>query len=195
MKALLASLALLLVASTATAADANESRWYVGIGGGQSGLRNVCSGAASVATLTSCDDEAVAWKVTLGRKLSKLWNFELSYVDAGEGKVTASASAGSLVVNPRMFAASVVLDMAVTKHFGLFAKAGLSYFNTTFERSGDFLAMSSGDDGVEGALGAGLSWRGWKHVSLRAEWEHFNDAVSINSGDINMATISLMYHF
>jgi len=195
MKALLASLALLLVASTATAADANESRWYVGIGGGQSGLGNVCSGAASVVTLTSCDDEAVAWKVTLGRKLSKLWNFELSYVDAGEGKVTASASAGTLVVNPRMFAASVVLDMAVTKHFGLFAKAGLSYFNTTFERTGDFLAMSSGDDGVEGALGAGLSWRGWKHVSLRAEWEHFNDAVSINSGDINMATISLMYHF
>jgi opacity protein-like surface antigen len=195
MKALLASLALLLVASTATAADANESRWYVGIGGGQSGLGNVCSGAASVATLTSCDDEAVAWKVTLGRKLSKLWNFELSYVDAGEGKVTASASAGTLVVNPRMFAASVVLDMAVTKHFGLFAKAGLSYFNTTFERTGEFLAMSSGDDGVEGALGAGLSWRGWKHVSLRAEWEHFNDAVSVNSGDINMTTISLMYHF
>lgn len=195
MKALLASLALLLVASTATAADANESRWYVGIGGGQSGLGNVCSGAASVATLTSCDDEAVAWKVTLGRKLSKLWNFELSYVDAGEGKVIASAPAGTLVVNPRMFVGYVVLDIPVTKHFGLFAKAGLSYFNTTFERTGDFLAMSSGDDGVEGALGAGLSWRGWKHVSLRAEWEHFNDAASINSGDVDMATISLMLHF
>jgi len=195
MKALLASLALFLFASMATAADATESRWYVGIGGGQSGLGNVCSGAASVATLTSCDDEAVAWKVTLGRKLSKLWNVELSYVDAGEAKVTASAPAGTLVVNPRMFVGYVVLDMAVTKHFGLFAKAGLSYFNTTFERSGGFLAVPSGDDGVEGALGAGLSWRGWKHVSLRAEWEHFNDAASINSGDVDMATISLMLHF
>ena len=193
MKALLASLALLLFASTATAADAD--RWYVGIGGGQSGLGNVCSGAESVATLASCDDEAVAWKVTLGRKLSKLWNIEVSYVDAGDAKVTASAPAGTLVVNPRMFVAYGVLDIPVTKHFGLFAKAGLSYFNTTFERTGIFRGLPSGDDGVEGALGAGLSWRGWKNVSLRAEWEHFNDAVSINSGDINMATISLMLHF
>jgi opacity protein-like surface antigen len=199
MKALLASLAILLVASTAVAADAdadaNETKWYVGIGGGQSGFRNVCSGAESMATLDSCDDEAVAWKVTLGRKLSKLWDIELSYIDAGEAKVTASSPAGTLVVNPRMVVGYAVLDMPVTKHFGLFVKAGLSYFNTTFERTGGFLAMPSGDDGVEGALGAGLSWRGWKHVGLRAEWEHFNDAASINSGDIDMATISLMFHF
>lgn len=199
MKALLASLALLMVASTAAAADAdadaNETRWYVGIGGGQSGFRNVCSGAESMATLTSCDDDAVAWKVTVGRKLSRLWDIELSYIDAGEAKVTASSPAGTLAVNPRMVVGYAVLDMPVTRHLGLFVKAGISYFNTTFERTGGFLAQPSGDDGVEGALGAGLSWRGWKRVSLRAEWEHFNDAASINSGDIDLATISLMYHF
>jgi len=197
MKALLASLAILLVASTAAAADtdAYESKWYVGIGGGQSGFRNVCSGAESVGTLASCDDEGVAWKATLGRKLSKLWNIEASYIDAGEANVTATSPAGTLVVNPRMFVVYALLDMPVTKHFGLFAKVGLSYFNTTFERTGGFLAVPSGDDGVEGALGAGLSWRGWKRVSLRAEWEHFNDAASINSGDVDLGTISLMFHF
>jgi len=199
MKWFLASLAILLVASTAVAADAdadaNKSRWYVGIGGGQSGFRNVCSGAESMATLTSCDDEAVAWKATLGRKLSKLWNIEASYIDAGEAKVTAASPAGTLTVNPRMFVVYALLDMPVTKHFGLFAKVGISYFNTTFERTGGFLAIPSGDDGVEGALGAGLSWRGWDRVSLRAEWEHFNDAASINSGDVDIGTISVMLHF
>jgi hypothetical protein len=193
MKALLTSLALLLVASTAMAAE--ENRWYLGIGGGQSGFGNVCSGAETVATLSSCDDDGVAWKVILGRKLSKLWALELSYVDAGEANVTASAPAGTLTVNPRMFAGHVVLDIPFTNHFGIFAKAGVSYFNTTFERTGIFRGLPSGDDGVEGALGAGLRWSGWKRVSLRAEWENYNDVVSINSGDVNMATVSLLFHF
>ena len=171
MKALLAGIALLLVASTATAADANG--WYAGIGGGQSELRNVCSGAGAVIPLDECDEQSVAWKVLLGRNLSKIWGIEFSYVDAGEAKVTASASAGTLVVNPRILVAFGVLKIPLGNHLGIFAKAGLAYFNTTFERTNSFRALSSGDDGVEGALGAGVSWRGWKHVSVRAEWEHF----------------------
>ncbi len=193
MKVLLTSLALLLFASTGSAAD--ENKWYVGIGGGQSKLGNVCSGAGTMATLTSCDEEAVAWKATLGRKLSKLWALELSYVDAGEAEVVASSPAGTMTVNPRMFVGYVVVDVPLSNHLGLFAKGGLSYFNTTYERSGVFRALPSGDDGVEGALGAGIRWSGWKRVSLRAEWEHFNDAVGIGSGDVDMGTISLIVHF
>ena len=142
MKALLAGLALLLVASTATAADANG--WYAGIGAGQSELRNVCSGAGAVTPLDECDEDSVAWKVLLGRNLSKIWGIEFSYVDAGEAKVTASASAGTLVVNPRILVAFGVLNIPLGNHLGIFAKAGLAYFKTTFERTGSFLALSSG---------------------------------------------------
>jgi len=193
MKVLLASLAFSLVASTAAAADSKG--WYAGLGGGQSGLGNVCSSASALVALDECDDQSVAWKVFVGRKLSKLWGFELAYVDAGEAKVAATGSAGTLVVNPRMFAGYVMLDIPLNNHLGIFAKAGLSYFNTTFERTGIFRSLSSGDDGVEGAFGAGVRWSGWKHVSVRAEWEHFNDAVSTDSGDVDMGTVSLIVHF
>ena len=193
MKVFFAVLAFSLVASTATAADSKG--WYAGVGGGQSGLGNVCSSASSLVSLDECDDQSVAWKVFVGRKFSKLWGLELAYVDAGDANVTASGSAGTLVVNPRMFVAFGVLDVPLGKHLGIFAKAGLDYFNTTFERTGIFRSLPSGDDGVEGAIGAGVRWSGWKHLSVRAEWEHFNDAVSTNSGDVNMATVSLIFNF
>ena len=194
MKALLAGISLVLLASPAAAADGN-SGWYMGIGAGPSGIHNVCSTVGAATPLDSCDDESVAWKVFFGRDLSKYWGIEFSYVDAGEANVTASGSAGTLVVNPRMLTAYGTLDIPLGNRFGFFAKAGLSYFNTEYERTGIFRALTSGDDGLEGALGAGFSLRIWQHLGVRLEWEHFNDAVGIGDGDVDMATASLLYHF
>ena len=200
MKALHTGIALLLFASAATATaagDVNSGRWFIGIGGGQSSLRGACSFADSLSPPATCDDESVAAKAIAGMQVYKYTKLEFSYIDAGEANlVQTPASTGTLDVNPRLF--NLFLNIEVPLGFegrlGLSGKLGMTYYDTEYTRTGSFLNLPASEDGVSGAIGAGISWRGWKHVSMRAEWEHFND-VTINNGDLDLVTASVLFHF
>jgi len=200
MKALHTGIALLLVASSATATaaeDVNSGRWFIGIGGGQSSFRGACSFADSLSPPAICDDESVAAKVFVGQRVHKYTLLEFSYIDAGEAKlVQGVAPTGTLDINPSLY--NLFLNIEVPIGFGgrlgLSGKLGMTYYDTKYIRTGSFLNLPASEDGVTGALGAGISWRGWKHFSMRAEWEHFND-VSINKGDLDLATVSVVFHF
>jgi len=192
MKAFIASLVLFMTMPTMAAA-ADDGGWYMGIGAGQSALRDVCSLVGPTAT---CDDEPVGWKVFAGRDMSKYFGLELSYTDAGEAKIVdSSATPGTLNIRPKLVTASAKLELPLGSRFSLLGKVGLTYFSVDYERTGVFQALSSGDDGLEPSLGAGFAFKLSKRVAIRAEWEHFNDAVGLASGDIDMATASLLYHF
>lgn len=198
MKALHTGVALLLFASTAMAAeDVNSGRWFVGIGGGQSSFRGACSFADSLSPPAVCDDESVAAKVFVGQRVHKYALLEFSYIDAGEANLVQTvAPTGTLDINPRLY--NLFLNIEVPLGFGgrlgLSGKLGMTYYDTKYIRTGSFLNLPASEDGVTGAIGAGISWRGWKHFSMRAEWEHFND-VSINKGDLDLATVSVLFHF
>ena len=198
MKALHTGVALLLFASTATAAeDVNSGRWFVGIGGGQSSFRGACSYAVSLSPPATCDDESVAAKVFVGQRVYKYTLLEFSYIDAGEAKLLQSvAPTGTLDINPRLYNLflNIEVPIGIGGRLGLSGKLGITYYDTKYIRTGSFLNLPASEDGVTGAIGAGISWRGWKHVSMRAEWEHFND-VSINKGDLDLATVSVLFHF
>ena len=200
MKALHTGIALLLFASTATATaaeDVNSGRWFVGIGGGQSSLRGACSYADSLSPPAICDDESVAAKVFVGQRVHKYALLEFSYIDAGEAQLVQNvAPTGTLDINPRLY--NLFLNIEVPIGFGgrlgLSGKLGMTYYDTQYIRTGSFLNLPASEDGVTGAIGVGISWRGWKRVSFRAEWEHFND-VSIDEGDLDLATVSVLFHF
>jgi OOP family OmpA-OmpF porin len=194
MKILLASLVLTMTTATAVAADEN-GRWYVGIGAGPSSLHNVCSTVESQGLLGTCDDESVGWKVFVGRDLSKYFGLELSYADAGEAEVVGPSSADTLNVHPQLATLSGKLEIPFGKRFSILGKVGLTYFKTDYERTGVFRTMPSGDDGVEPSLGAGFGFKVSRAVGIRAEWEHFNDAVGLGSGDIDLVTASLLFKF
>ncbi len=196
MKALLTGLALLLAASTALAAD-GVGPWYIGIGGGQSSLHKVCDFAADVGASAGCDDDGVAGKIMLGTRIYKYAGLELSYIDAGEARINKdSAPTGTMKINPRLVNLFVTfeLPLAVGGRLGLLAKVGGTYYDTNYERTGFFNVFVNGTDGISGAIGAGVSWRGWKHFSVRAEWEHFND-VSVRDGDLDLVTANVLFHF
>jgi hypothetical protein len=200
MKSLHTGIALLLFASTATATaaeDVNSGRWFIGIGGGQSSLRGACSFADSLSPPAICDDESVAAKVFVGQRVHKYTLLEFSYIDAGEAQLQQTAApTGTLDINPRLY--NLFLNIEVPIGFGgrlgLSGKLGMTYYDTQYIRTGSFLNLPASEDGVAGAIGAGISWRGWKRVSFRAEWEHFND-VSIDEGDLDLATVSVLFHF
>jgi hypothetical protein len=201
MKALHTGIALILFASAATAAaqDVNVSAgpWFIGIGGGQSSLHGSCSYAESLSPPATCDDESVAVKAFVGMQVYKYTFLEFSYIDAGEANLVQTATpTGTLDINPRLY--NLFLDVEIPLAFGgrlgLLGKFGMTYYDTKFTTTGSFSGIRSSADGVSGAIGAGLTWHGWKHLSMRAEWEHFNDA-SINNNDLDLATVSLLFHF
>lgn len=197
MKALHTGIALLLFAGSAAAAeDVSSDRWFIGIGGGQSSFRDACSYADSLSPPAVCDDESVAAKVFAGHRLHKYWLLEVSYIDAGEAKLSQTAPNGTLEINPRLLNLFLNLDIpiAVGGRLGIFGKLGMTYYDTQYTPTGSFVGTPTSDDGMTGAIGAGIRWQGWKRVSLRAEWEQFND-VSINNGDLDLATVSVLFHF
>ena len=195
MRGLLAGLALLLAVPTAMA-QVKDSGWYIGAGFGSTYLQSVCNGFQSAGGYESCDDTSVGWKVLLGKKIYKYTFLEGEYTDAGEADIVAPGSAGTISVNPRI--ASLFLKFQVPVGFqerlGVYAKFGGTYFDTKYDGTGVY-AGAEGDDGVDTAIGAGVSWRGWDHFSILFEWENFNDAAVVQDGDVNMGSISLLYHF
>ena len=196
MKALLAGLALMMAASTAMA-QFKDSGWYIGAGTGPTSMQNVCDTFLNAGGYESCDDNSVGWKVLLGKQVYKYTYLELQYLDAGESKVVAPGSTGEFDVHPRMVSMFLKFQVpvAIEGRLGVFFKFGGNYFDTTYDTSGSYAGGQDGDDGIEPAIGAGVSWRGWDKFSLQLEWENFNDATTINAGDINMGSVSLLYHF
>ena len=194
MKGLLAGLALLLAASTAMA-QFKDSGWYIGGGAGPTYLQSVCNGFQNAGGYESCDDTSVGWKVFLGKNVYKYTFIEAEYTDAGEAKVVAPGSSGTITVNPRIASLwlKFLVPVAFQERLGVYAKVGGTYYDTTYDGSGVY-AGAEGDDGVNTAIGAGVSWR-WKKFSILFDWENFNDAAVVRDGDVNMGSISLLYHF
>lgn len=196
MRALMLGLVLLFVASPVVAED-ESGRWYLGVGAGQSVLRDVCGYFESQALSASCDDESTGWKVFVGRDITDYFGLELSYADAGEAKITGPASApGTLEVRPRLASLSLKLEVPLVSRLTILAKVGATYFKVDYERTGSYRALSSGDDGLEPSVGLGVGWGMSRRFAVRAEWENFNDAVgALGQGNVEMGTVSLLYKF
>jgi len=195
MKALLAGLALMMAASSAMA-QMKDSGWYIGGGGGPTYLQSVCDGFQAAGGYESCDDTSVGWKVILGKKVYTYTFLELQYTDAGEANIVAPGSTGTIAINPRMLSLFLKLEVpvAVQDRLGVFVKLGGNYYDTQYDGTGVY-SGANGDNGAAAAIGAGVSWRGWDHFSVRIEWENFNDAAVVQNGDVNMGSVSLLYHF
>ena len=187
MKVFLAGFALLWTASTVMAAE-GEGGWYLGLGAGPSGIHGVCDAALAVGG-DQCDDEGTAWKVFLGRDMSKYWGVEFAYTDAGEATAASSASGLKVLeVTPTIGAAFAKVRLPLGKGFDLFAKGGLTYYETKITTSG---LPAVTEDGFSTAVGAGAGFRFGRNFGARLEWENFND-VSVNKNDVDLTTLSLV---
>lgn len=196
MRNFVASLALLF-GLWPTLAAGEGGNWYIGAGAGQSSYRELCSYFESLAWSSSCDDEPVAWKVFVGRDVSKYFGVELSYADAGAAEIIGPASApGTLEVRSHLVSLQGKLEIPIGKLLSVFAKAGLTYFKADYERTGSYRVLNSGDDGLEPSVGLGVGVNLSKHIAIRAEWENFNDAVgALGEGNIEMVTGSVLLRF
>ncbi len=166
MKTRLAIFAALLLShlSSASAAVADDNRWYAG----------VAVGAADITDdeqLFFIHDSSWAYRFFGGYEVNDLFSLEVAYVDFED--VTEVAFFGTpdqrAVADGNGGNVAGIIQFPLTERFAVFGKAGYFFWNTETQ----FDDLSAKDDGSDLFLGFGLKFRLSDQVSLQLDYETF----------------------
>jgi OOP family OmpA-OmpF porin len=207
----IASLALAAIASPSFAQSNNDTvGLYGGINVGPSRAKiddprisaSLVNNGFTVDSLTD-DDRSIGGKVFGGYQFNKNFAVEGGLFSLGKfGYQASTTPAGTLngEAKVRGLNLDLVGTLPITGQFSVFGRAGLTYAEAkdTFRGTG-MIAVSNPNPRERAAnwkAGFGLQYAFTPALSLRAEVERYriNDAVG-NKGDIDMASIGLVYRF
>lgn len=188
----------------------NEDHFYGGISGGigrariaDDRIRNqlIYGGATSTNIVDERNDSA--YKIFAGYQFSPYLGLEAGYFKLGEfGFKSTTIPSGSL--DGRIKLEGINLDLVgslpVNDRFSIIGRLGVDNTRArdTFTNSGSVVISNATPQTTDQNYKAGLgfSFRLNPSISLRGEFERYriNDAVG-NKGDINVATVSLIFPF
>jgi OOP family OmpA-OmpF porin len=179
--------------------------FYAGLGGGLTNARSVCNTVWLPAgtTLGGCDKKDIGWKIYGGYQFTPHWGAELGYLDFGkqrwgvaiggvtpataeaEAKVWQLAATGTLPLVPG--------NSIYSPGFGVFGKVGLHRSDIDVSAGG----ISANGSSTDWMWGLGARWDFTRNVSMRIEWERFNNAGNntIGTTDLEMLSISAKFRF
>ncbi len=187
-------------------AYAESSKWYAGIGAGQSDWDISSSdvnkelAAAGITGTSSVDETDTAWKIFAGYQHNKYLGVELGYVDLGEIDIdatTTAPTASTVNVNAEAdgFTLSAIGTIPIGDKFGLFGRVGAFYWDVEAKAaavvSGAVATASADDDGTDIFYGVGAKYDFTKNLGVRVEWERFD----IDGDDVDLVSGSLLYSF
>ena len=184
------------------AVSAQDTKFYVGASGGLSKARSACDfrGLPAGSTVNSCDNTDTGWKVYGGYQWTSHWGFELGYYDFG--KASASATVLGVPVTAHGEATGWQLaatgTLPITPEFDVFAKLGIHNSDVDVRASAPGVSVSASGNSTDLAWGLGAKWNFTRNVSMRIEYERFNDVGdSNNTGktDIDLLSIGVMFRF
>lgn len=203
---------LALLAGLASPAIAQDTGWYAGIGAGRSAsdvddprIRNgLLNQGLDIASFSE-NERDTAYRLFGGYQFNRYLGVEGGWFDLGNfGYSAGTVPAGQLMGDVRMRGLNLDLvgTWPLTDRLSLIGRAGLLYAQTrgSFAASGavtnpyGVTSTTERDGGYK--FGAGLAWQLSPAWQVRAELERYriNDSVG-NKGDIDVATISLVYRF
>ncbi len=161
--------------STGSGATASTNPVYIGGSLGSASVDSFCNGVAN------CDDSDMGWKVFAGYDFSERVAFEVGYNSLGE------VSGGTKRSKISGYEMAAIGKMPLNDQIGLFGKAGL------------FRWTAKNDDGKRSAFdvmfGAGVDYKMNGNMSIRGEWERFNDieTKSDKTSDVDMLSVGFTY--
>ena len=184
-----------------TAASAQDTKFYAGVSGGLAKARSACdaTGLPAGSTINSCDETDTGWKVYGGYQWTPNWGFELGYFDFG--KATASATILGVPATAHAEATGWQLvatgTLPITPQFDLFAKLGIHNSKVDVRASVPGVNVSASGSSTDLAWGLGAKWNYTRNVSMRIEYERFNDVGDSNTGrsDVDLLSIGAMFRF
>ena len=185
-----------------------DSPWSVGAAIGSTKLKSDC-GAGNV-----CDFSDTGYKIYGGYSLNQNFAVELSYVDLGEGKLSAtgvSVAGDKLSISSKIsgLAASVVGTYPIEK-LSLFAKAGFANLSADTTGTYTFLttvqSKSQSVSNTDFTFGVGAAYSVTENVGVHLALERFKtkeklDALSTlgvnteSNDDLDLVSLGVSYRF
>lgn len=210
------SLAAMAAAGTlsAGAAQAQESYWLFGLGGGQTrgvfndqALSNANIGPAPVGGFTNYsivgDRRDKGYKVFFGRQFNRYLGLEVGYFNLGEyGFRNSTLPTGSLTGEIRAQGANadLVLTLPVSQNFALLGRAGAAYTRTRSEYVGTGAVTapnrSPSQRKATPKIGLGMQYAFSDSFMMRGEAEEYRvDDASGSRGKVRLYSVSLVFPF
>jgi OOP family OmpA-OmpF porin len=174
-----------VVAPAAFAADAAKNM-YVGIGVGQSEVRDdfTCGSLAGC----SVDSKDTAWRMYGGAQLLDLLAVEMGYRNLGEGKIESTGS--SYKRKAKGIDMTAVGTLSVTDTITLMGRGGMMRWVVEDD--------SYSTTGMTPLYGIAAKFSLTKEIALRADWERLKDLGNYKTtgkSDYNMWTLGAMFSF
>lgn len=190
--------------------DWADKAWYAGVGVGraradidQNALRRNLVADGSTLSSFNSDDEDVTWKLFVGKQLNRYFAIEAGYFHLGEFDFESWTSTGNLNGSTKFRGVNLDLlaTLPLTERLSFLARAGVQYTKASTSFNGSRLdAVTTANPPNEGRrhgkYGLGLEYKFNEAMALRGEVERYRvtDA-AYNNGDIDTATVSLVYKF
>jgi OOP family OmpA-OmpF porin len=200
----LSALALLLYALAPGLAPAagpapDPRGFYLGASVGPSHSNDWC-GPFLDATLVTCDNSSIGYKLYGGYRVNEFVGFEAGYLDLGKFSATLDSSSGAISDKVRLRGATAhaVLYLPVTPEFSVFGKAGGIYWTLKSETYINAVPANRSDNGFDVAVGLGAQYFFTRHFALRAEFEYLpnvGNASTFGDTDQQLWTIGALWKF
>jgi OOP family OmpA-OmpF porin len=175
---------LLLAALTLLAASSKaRADIYVGASVGQSQINDDESSF-------DFDGSDTATKLFGGFSFFKFLGLEASHMDLGNPDDSVGGG-GEAEIKMSGWDAFVLGNLPLGKHFEIFAKAGLVYWDRDVDFGGT-LSGSDHDTGTDGAYGAGAAFKFGDHFAVRVEYEKFKVS---DLDDVNLTSAGVVFRF
>lgn len=204
------ALTTIAVLSTPISVMAQDSGLYIGINGGQARAKldekrivsDLLEDGFTTTEFTN-DDRHVSYKGFLGYEFNKYFALEGGYFDLGNFDFSArTAPPGRLTGNIELdgFNLDAVLSWPLSDQFSIFGRVGANHAKATDRFAGtgavNVLEPERNKRATNLKAGVGLQFNFTPSFGMRLEAERYrvDDAVG-NRGDIDVATIGLLYRF
>ncbi len=198
----------------AGAAQAQDSYWLFGLGGGQTrgvfndqALSNANIGPAPVGGFTNYsitgDRRDKGYKVFFGRQFNRYLGMEVGYFNLGEYRfLNSTLPTGSLngEIRAQGANADVVLTLPVSQNFALLGRAGVAYTRTRSNYTGTGAVTAPNPNPSERKatpkVGLGMQYAFSDSFMMRGEAEEYRvDDASGSRGKVRLYSVSLVFPF
>lgn len=202
-KALMSSLFFALAAfGMPVLAQPGVTGFYAGAGVGLAEARSICNTTWLPAgtTIGGCDNKDQGWKVYGGYQFTPHWGAEVGYLDFGKQR-WAVAVGGALPAIAEAEATAWQLagtgTLPIIPGLGIFGKLGLYRSDIDVRANGTGVSASANGRSTDYMWGVGGQWNWGRNLSMRIEWERFNNVGNGTTGrsDFEMLSISAMFRF
>lgn len=177
------SLLVAVVAMTCTGVFAQDSGPFVSVSVG------ALNSSMSLPSGFTFDNSKTSWSIGGGYRINQWGGVELAYRDFGTSKIVGPTTT-TMKSNATMYGGFLAYPVAPTVE----AIARLGRFAWTVKADNDSLASHATTTGTNTYLGAGVSWKLDKAMSVGVNWTRFKSASS-TTDDADVYEVAAQYRF